>query len=95
MSLFFESNYEVASDIVSRKNKDGTVVLMRMDDSELFYKIDGLAASVFVSIDDKKNLNDWYAEQLQKFPAEAQRLFEDSQKFLKKLLEMKIIFQKN
>ena len=36
--------FSFTSDIVSRKNQDGTLLIMRMDDSDIFYKVDGLAA---------------------------------------------------
>lgn len=40
-------NLEIDKDLVSRKNDDGTTILMKMDDSETFYKIDGVAAEVW------------------------------------------------
>lgn len=85
---------EVSSDIVSRKNQDGTVVLMRMDDSELFYKIDGIAAEFFSQIDGKKNLESLLQGMVEKHKAHEMQLVKDINSFVKKLLDMKMI-QKN
>ena len=83
--------FDVSRDIVSRKNQDGTVVLMRMDDSELFYKIDGIAAEVFALIDGKKNVLSIANEMMSKHPGNEERLPKDIDGFLKKLIDMKMI----
>lgn len=85
--------FDVSRDIVSRKNQDGTVVLMRMDDSELFYKIDGIAAEVFALIDGKKNVLSIASEVLSNHPGNEERLPKDIDSFFKKLVDMKMILK--
>lgn len=83
--------FEIAKDIVSRKNQDGTVVLMRMDDSELFYKIDGIAAEIFSLIDGKKNFRDIAENAFKKYAGNEDRLQKDIDSFFTKLIDMKMI----
>lgn len=86
-----KSVFEVAKDIVSRRNQDGTVVLMRMDDSELFYKIDGIAAEIFGLIDGKKNFAAIVDCTFKNHPGHEERLHKDIESFFTKLTDMKMI----
>ena len=40
-------SYVLAKNVITRRNQDGTVILMQADQSNMFYKIDGIAAAVF------------------------------------------------
>lgn len=85
------SVFEVSKDIVSRRNQDGTVVLMRMDDSELFYKIDGIAAEVFSLIDGKKNFLALVESVFKNHAGHEDRLQKDIDNFFTKLVDMKMV----
>lgn len=91
--LSFERDtiFEASSDIVVRKNQDGTVIIMRMDDSEVFYKIDGVAAEIWSSIVEKKNLNTIIDEIKEKNNVSEDVLCKDMDKFLKDLLKYEMI----
>lgn len=39
--------YLASKEVISRRNQDGTVILMKLDENTFFYKIDGLAAQVW------------------------------------------------
>lgn len=41
------NSYIVSKEIVGRKNQDNTVIIMKLDDSKIFYKINGLAALIW------------------------------------------------
>lgn len=41
------NSYIVSKEIVGRKNQDNTVIIMKLDDSKVFYKINGLAALIW------------------------------------------------
>ena len=83
--------FEVQEDIVSRKNQDGTVVLMKMDDSEMFYKIDGVAASVWKAIEEKKQVGDIKTEILGEFDVSSDQLNNDVESFLNDLIGKSIV----
>lgn len=40
-------SYAAAEDVVSRENRDGSIVLMKTDSSDTFYKITGEASTVW------------------------------------------------
>ena len=44
LALNLEQAFICEKDLVSRKNQDGTVILMKLDDSSVFYKINGFAS---------------------------------------------------
>lgn len=43
----FSKVYLISSDVVSRQNRDGSIVLMKTDNSDIFYKITGEATKVW------------------------------------------------
>ena len=48
MTTFNKNNlYRAHKNLISRKNQDNTVILMKMDDSNTFYKLTGMAATLW------------------------------------------------
>lgn len=70
-------SYRVLDEIVSRNNKDGTVIVMKLDDSNVFFKIDGLAARVWKEIASKNSLADLKAEILKEYNTDEETLNRD------------------
>jgi hypothetical protein len=83
--------FSVGEDIVSRKNQDGTVVLMKMDDSEIFYKIDGVAASVWKLLEAQKNIGTIKSELLEEFNVTEDQLSADIESFVGDLINKNIL----
>ena len=46
-----DSKFQKHEDVVSRKNANDVIVLMKMDDSSSFFKINGVAAEVWELIE--------------------------------------------
>ncbi len=44
---FKNENIIASKDLVSRKNQDGTVIVMKLDDNNLFFKLSGLSAAIW------------------------------------------------
>lgn len=70
-------SYRVLDEIVSRNNKDGTVIVMKLDDSNVFFKIDGLAARVWKEIAGKNSLADLKTEILNEYNTDEETLNRD------------------
>ncbi|MBT3583769.1 MAG: PqqD family protein [Halobacteriovoraceae bacterium] len=87
----FEATLKVAEDIISRKNQDGSVVLMKMNDSELFYKIDGIAAEVWHQIEASVSLKDIMSELTSKHQCPENELAADVDKFAQELLRLDMV----
>jgi len=83
--------YQVHEDVVSRNNQDGTFVLMKMDDSELFYKIDGVAAEVWKGIEKKMNLTAIKQQIMADYNVAASKLDADVETFVSSLLSKKLL----
>lgn len=46
-SLDLNQNYQASSNLISRRNQNNTAIVMKVDDANVFYKIDGVAAYVW------------------------------------------------
>ncbi|HAR43989.1 MAG TPA: hypothetical protein DCS07_15365 [Bdellovibrionales bacterium] len=52
-----ETGKVITQGVVSRRNQDGTVILMKLDESNLFFKIDGIAAATWGEYENPVTLN--------------------------------------
>ena len=89
-------SYKAAPDIVARNNQDGTVIVMRLDESSLFYKINGLAAQVWTSLGsstDSKSVSQVVGELTAQYPQFAQQLQQDIPKFVSELVDKKLVIE--
>ncbi len=91
-----DQSYKAASDIVARHNQDGTVIVMRLDESSLFYKINGLAAKVWASYgssNEAKKLSNVVEEMASQHPEFSTRLQQDIPKFVSELVQKKLLIE--
>lgn len=85
-----------AKDIVARSNQDGTVIVMRLDESSLFYKINGIAAQVWGAIGSATNpmtANQLVGELTKDYPQFSPQLQQDIPKFLSDLVSKKLLME--
>jgi hypothetical protein len=83
--LPLEARVKVSDEVVIRENKDGTVIAMKMDDGDLFYKIDGAAAKIFRDLRKNIAFTDAVDEVASFFKIEKKIVHEDASAFLLKL----------
>ena len=84
-------SYVSAKSLVTRRNQDGTVILMKMDESSFFYKINGLSAEIWSTLDTRKTaaaLIEFFSGQL---PAHTEHMQHSIPKFLNALWEKGLI----
>lgn len=92
MAFTAETNLELNQEIVFRTNKDGTIVVMKMDDDEVFYKIDGVAAEIWQKISEKESNLGKIANTISaEYSVPAQKIIDDAQIFLEKIASLKLI----
>ncbi len=87
----FDRTYKLQDDIVSRTNPNGTIVLMRMDDSEVFYKINGIAAQIWSGIEEGKIVSELIQEITQEYECTQDQIESDTKSFIEELLEKNIL----
>ena len=87
----FESNYLIPEDIVSRSNQDGTVILMKMDEGNSFFKINGVAAEVWKEMVAKKGLNEIAQTMYSTYNAPKEQIDTDIKNFLETLMSKNLI----
>jgi hypothetical protein len=80
-----------AKNILFRKNSNGTVLIMKLDDEDFFFKIDGLAAEIWLKIDGKTALSKIRSQILSQFKAPEARFDRDLNKFMSQLKKEKLI----
>lgn len=89
-----ETYFEVAEDVVFRTNKDGTVVIMRMDDSNNFYKIDGVAAKIWTELSGNLSLEMIQNNILNEYEVSSEKIATDSEHLIASLLQKNLIKKK-
>jgi len=78
--------------IVFRTNKDGTVVVMKMNDDEVFYKIDGVAAEMFQKISTNEMTLGKIVEDLaNEYSVPTSKIMEDAQPFLSRATSLELV----
>ena len=91
MSLSAHS-IQVADDIVSRGNKDGTFVLMKMDESDNFFKVTGVAAEVWRGLSEGLQLEEIVTSIQNEFDVPKGQLENDINDFLTALKSKELIY---
>ena len=81
----------IQPDVLARKNADGTVAVMRLDNDECFFTIDGIAADVWLLIDGKSTLSSIKERLIKKHSVPVQRFEKDFANFIKQLKKEKLI----
>jgi hypothetical protein len=89
-----EANYELASDIVSRVNQDGTVIIMKMDDSNSFFKINGIAAEIWSGLSSQKNIDAITADIISNYDVTPEVLAKDFESLVATLLQKNLLNKK-
>lgn len=87
----FENNYLIPEDIVSRSNQDGTVILMKMDEGNTFFKINGVAAEVWKEMVAKKDLKEIAQTMHSTYNAPKEQIDSDIKSFLETLISKNLI----
>ena len=76
---------KITPDLVARNNDDGTIVVMRMDESNLFFKIDGVAAEVWKGLNANKGLQEIFNDIKGSYDVSDDQLKGDIEKFISDL----------
>lgn len=85
--------FVVSKKVISRRNQDGTIVLMKLDETSLFYKIEGLAVHVWTEFQSPKTLKGLLGH-LQGLSSEhATQLAGDLRAFVETLVEGKLLVE--
>ncbi len=87
----FESNYVIMEGVVSRSNQDGTVILMKMDEGNTFFKINGVAAQVWKELAAKKDINEIVSGIVNEYDSPADKIMTDVKDFVGTLLAKDLI----
>jgi hypothetical protein len=71
----------ISDEIITRVNDDKSVILMKMDDSDVFYKIKGVASLVWEKLYiEKTSFDQCIADLCEEFDVSQEQLVQDIQK---------------
>jgi hypothetical protein len=87
----FNSNYIVQENVVARTNQDGTIILMKMDEGNTFFKINGVAAEVWKELSTQKNINQIVTDIVSGYNAPEETIKTDIKNFVETLLTKDLI----
>lgn len=83
--------YTKNDEIIARKNPNGSVVLMKMDDSEIFYKIEGVAAELWKGLEEGQTPNEVMEVLLEEFDCTREQLEADATSFIEELVSKEML----
>lgn len=86
--------YEVDSEIIVSRNNDGSIVAMKVDDSDLFYKITGVATTVWTHIEEGLSKEDILDKVASEYDVTKEVVSKDFDSFIKELKKFDIIKEK-
>lgn len=79
------------SDVLARRNTDGTIAVLRLDSDDSFYTIDGIAAEFWSLIDDKASIEEIKDKLAKRYRPPAERFSRDVKSLVNELLREKLI----
>jgi hypothetical protein len=92
MNITAENYIELKDGLVCRVNKDGSIIVMKMNDDDLFYKVNGVAADMWQKFSDKKiHLGHIVNDLSKEYSIPVERIVADAQSFLNKAIELDFI----
>jgi ornithine carbamoyltransferase len=83
--------FELTQDVVARTNQDGTVIIMKMDESNTFYKINGIAADYWRSLTNKVATQDFINNAIKEYNVTKETIESDISNLLATLLNKNLI----
>lgn len=89
----FDSNtvFKPVSDIVSRQNQDGTIVIMKLDGDNVFYKINGVAAEIWSQFPENQSIGNIIKDLSKRYNVDETKIYQDSEAFLKELVNLNLV----
>lgn len=82
---------QIAKDVVARKNQDGSVIVMKMNESSLFFKLDGISAAIWSELSHSRTAS-WLIERFSKdFPMCSSELATAVPALLERLVKLELL----
>jgi hypothetical protein len=78
-------------EFISKRRSNGDILLVRLDDSEVYFTIDGISTDIWESLLAGKSIEKSEAELIKKHPKEGKEIQSLMKKFIKDLVKNKII----
>ncbi|MBX9765974.1 MAG: PqqD family protein [Bdellovibrionales bacterium] len=91
VALSLESKLKQSSAALTRANQDGTVSVLDLNNDDVFFSIDGLAAEVWNEMDGKKSLEAILSKIAKKEKIEMRLLEKECMKFIGQLKEQNLL----
>lgn len=86
-----EFKLNLSDEVVTRKNSDGSIILMKMDDGDIFYKMEGVSSEVYKRLEAGKSLFDISTEILAEYEVDEKTLMNDLSKLIGDLSKVGLI----
>jgi hypothetical protein len=83
--------YKVNDLIVSKKDSHGINMLVSLDESNFFYRIDGIASSAWDMLVEGLSFQEISEKLISQYPEHKTQVIQDLEEFFKQLIEMKIL----
>ncbi|MDP7321902.1 MAG: PqqD family protein [Bacteriovoracaceae bacterium] len=85
------SVYQIDPEIIASKNNDGSIVAMKADDSDLFYKITGVATDVWDLMEKKMDIEAIIEQIASEYDVSKKQVENDVNNFINDLKKLNIL----
>jgi hypothetical protein len=82
---------KIDKDVLTRKNGDGSVAVMRLDNDEYFFTCDGLAAEIWNAIDGRSSIEAIQVKLQKKYSPPQARFKKDLTNLIRKLKKERLV----
>lgn len=82
-----------SKNVIARRNQDGTVILMRLDETSFFYKLDGIAAEIWHELGSSKTIQGLINHFSTLYSGQKQELQQDISSLIQKLVGFQLIVE--
>jgi hypothetical protein len=94
MSNFNRSKkYKVNELIVSKKDDTGVSLLVSLDDSDCFYKIDGIASKAWEMLSNNQSIDEVIKNLSSQYPTHKDQLLSDLDAFFQDLVKLGVLIE--
>ncbi len=95
MSKVVETFITCDPEFIFKRRSNGDILLLRLDDSEIYFTIDGISTAIWDNLIAGKSIEKSEAELIKKHPKDEKEIKTLMKKFIKDLTKNKIISIKN
>lgn len=91
MAVTNKSKFTINDDVIAKKRENGDVILVKLDDNDIYFTINGLSVEVWEKLEKGKSLEEIEVNLTKKYPTDKVKIKKLLIKFVADLTKNKIL----